>query len=752
MTDFSGKHSFLESIRLNSIQKNAVTYTQGPQLVFAGAGTGKTRVLTAKIAFLIKETGLFPNHIFAATFTNKAAREMRERVERLIEISCNGLWIGTFHSLCARILRREAAKIGYTSNFTIYDDNDQVTLIKKVMKEMNIEERTMQPRHLLRLISNFKNSCKSFEEIDGAATSFFQREVIAAYGSYQKALKQAQAMDFDDLLTNTVFLFRRHADVLGAYQNQFRYVLVDEYQDTNLAQFYLVKMLAAAHHKVFVVGDDDQSIYSWRGAQIENILSFDTVFPGTKVFVLEENYRSTQAILEFANAIISGNVNRAKKKLWTSRSSEARVTVNRFRDDRQEAEAVAEEIGNLISAGAKAGEIAILFRTNAQSRVFEDSLRKRNILYVLVGGTSFYERKEVKDCLAYLRLLVNPNDSVSCERILNVPARGIGAKTEEQLSAAAKSRGISLFEYIMNGAWDDTTTRARAGLEDFSALFSLLGELNQSKASLREILSQMLAISGYVEMLETEETEEAHGRLENINELLNALTVWGSENPDGTLGDFLEEVTLVSDIDGWDQRENAVNMMTLHAAKGLEFSQVFLVGLEDGLIPSRQNFDDPEKLEEECRLMYVGSTRAKDTLFASYADMRMRFGTTVPMPPSRYLERVPPELFRFIDRSMQFRRQPDLEMAAPAAKRVVYAQQRRVAPVVPQFDEFNQETVQYRTGQIVTHGKYGRGKILAISGFGPDMQLTVLFKDGNRKKMMAQFANLKSGSEQGEPR
>jgi len=740
MTDFSPSHSFIDSIILNQVQKSAVIYNEGPQLVFAGAGTGKTRVLTAKIAFLIKEVGLFPNNIFAATFTNKAASEMRNRVEELIAISCTGLWIGTFHSLCARILRREAHRIGYTSTFSIYDEQDQLSLIKKVMKELGLEERTMQPKQLRRIISNYKNACIPCEELEGTEGSYYVREVIGVYKQYQKELKQAQAMDFDDLVTNAVYLFRKNRDILDIYRRQFHYVLVDEYQDTNKSQFYLVKLLAQAHQCIFVVGDDDQSIYSWRGAQIENILSFDTVFPGTKVFTLEQNYRSSQAILDFANAVISSNQNRADKKLWTSQRSSTGVVVNRYRDDRQEADSVAEKIGELIAENKTPGDIAILFRTNAQSRSFEDVLRKRNIQYVLVGGTSFYERKEVKDCLAYLRLLVNPDDTISCERILNVPTRGIGAKTQEKLSQAARGKGKTLFNLILTHDYDSFTTRAQKGLEDFSSVFSLLIEMRNHNAPPPDILSQMLSVTGYVDMLENEDTEESRARLENINELLNALTIWHAENQEKTLSDFLEDVSLASNIDGWNQENSAVNLMTFHCAKGLEFEVVFLVGLEDGLIPSRQNFDDELKLEEECRLFYVGSTRAMEILECSYANTRMRFGSIMPMMPSRFIEQVSPQLYRFVDHSVLFSQTPK-PYSTRAGKRISVYKKSEI-DTSPVYDDFNQETVQYRMGQIVTHGKYGQGKILSISGFGPDMRLTVLFNNGSRKRRMAKFANL----------
>ncbi len=747
MSSLTKGSRFIDSLVLNTIQREAVEYDDGPQLVFAGAGTGKTRVLTAKIAYLIKEKQFFPNHIFAATFTNKAAREMRERIENLVGISCKGLWIGTFHSLCARILRRESHLIGFKPAFSIYDDSDQRSLIKKVMKELQIDDRSMQPKKLLHTISKFKNACLTVNEIEQRADSYYQREIIKAYVLYQKMLKDADAMDFDDLITNTVFLFRKNPSALEAYRRQFGYVLVDEYQDTNTSQFELIKLLAYAHKRIFVVGDDDQSIYSWRGAQIENILSFDKIFSSAKVFKLEQNYRSPASVLNFANAIIKDNVNRADKQLWTAIKSEKEVLVTRFRDDRQEAEKIVESVIARKQRGVALGEMAILFRTNAQSRQFEESLRKKKVGYILVGGTSFYERKEVKDCIAYLRLLVNPKDSVSCERILNVPPRGIGNRSIEKLIELSKTNQVSLFDLIMKKNFESISGRAKTGLEEFNSMYALLIDLVKEGRSPEELLEEILALSGYIDMLENEDSEESKSRLENINELLNALSIWQEENSGRSLADFLEEVTLVSDIDKWDKEKDAINLMTLHAAKGLEFNTAFIVGVEDGLLPSRQNFGDDSKIEEERRLFYVGATRAMDHLECSYVDTRRRFGSILPMEPSRYLEAIPKELYRFKDNSFSYTATERFSFKTEERpkKRAFREPRPKREPVFsqePQFDDFSQDTVQFRMGQMVSHAKYGTGKVLSISGFGPDMQLTILFNDGARKKMMAKFAKL----------
>jgi DNA helicase-2/ATP-dependent DNA helicase PcrA len=745
--------SIIDNMVLNPVQRDAVVYSDGPQLVFAGAGTGKTRVLTAKIAYLI-ESGLYPAEIFAATFTNKAAREMRLRVEQLTGLPVEGMWIGTFHSMCARVLRRDGAAIGYLPSFTIYDTNDQLAAMKKVMKALQIDDRSMPPRQALGAISKYKNACIPPEKLEGASRGFYEQEIIRVYGAYQKALFQSQAMDFDDLLANTVYLFQRAPQVLERYQNAFKHVLVDEYQDTNTAQFLFLKLLSQKHRHVFVVGDDDQSIYGWRGAQVENILSFEKEFPGTKVFTLEQNYRSTGVILEFANAAISDNRTRAPKKLWTSANGGDSVVVNRFRDDRQEADAVADGIEALKAKGMKGGVMAILFRTNAQSRVFEEVLRRRKLPYVLIGGTSFYERAEIKDCCAYLRLLVNPKDNVSFERVFNVPSRGLGDKAYEALAALAGTRNETLLETLLVADLTLLAPRYQQGFAEVRDIFALLSDLEEQHEPPPQIFNEMLKLSGYMDMLTNEDSEESAGRIENINELASAITIWAEEHPGKTLQEFLEEVTLASDVDTWDQKDDAVNLMTLHCAKGLEFSAVFLVGLEDGMIPSRQNFDDERKIEEERRLLYVGITRAMKKLECSHVDYRWRFGDLIPGVPSRFLQSIPAELYTFRDRSNNFGEMPSVAAGRKTAGAERPAQ-RQAAPFKPRApmvapkpafekDYFSQDTVEFRMGQHVRHKVYGAGRIVSISGFGEDMKLSVLFNDGTRKKLMAKFANFET--------
>jgi len=745
----------LDSVVLNPVQKEAVVYDEGPQLVFAGAGTGKTRVLTAKIAFLIQEKGIPPHQIFAATFTNKAAREMQLRVESLTGLPLKGLWIGTFHSLCARLLRREASRFGFSPSFSIFDADDQLSQVKKTVRELNLDERTMPPKTLLSAMSRYKNACIQPQTLVEKQGSYFEQELVRVYTAYQESLTRQQAMDFDDLLAQSVYLLRRDEDVRRSYQAHFRYVLVDEYQDTNLAQFYLVKLLAGAGNRVFVVGDDDQSIYAWRGAQVENILSFETVFPGTKVFKLEENYRSTEAILAFANAAITPNVVRAAKTLWTGRKGGAGVLVTRYRDDRMESESVCDAVKAALSRGVKARDVAVLFRTNAQSRLFEDSMRKRRMAYVLVGGMSFYERREIKDCLAYLRLCVNPKDDVSGERILNVPPRGLGDKSRDLLVAGAREAGQSLAELICGNdrPLPALLARGQKGLSELREVLLLLFELVKDNASPHTVCSEMLTLTGYLTVFEGEDSEEAEARIENVNELLNALAIWTEENPSRGLAEFLEEISLASDLDRWERKDDAVNLMTLHCAKGLEFKSVFIVGCEDGILPSRQNFDDEAKIEEERRLFYVGITRAMETLECSSADQRFRFGNLLPMIPSRFLSAVPDALYSFIDKS-GYIAQPREERHHAHSLDFGTRQGHRRAEPAPHHeqafshaaapDDFSQETVQYRMGQQVAHKIYGRGKIVNLSGFGDDMRMTVLFNDGSRRKLMAKFADFET--------
>ncbi|HEX2959472.1 MAG TPA: UvrD-helicase domain-containing protein [Chitinispirillaceae bacterium] len=752
MINSVNRGSILDRLVLNQVQREAASYDKGPQLVFAGAGTGKTRVLTAKICFLI-EMGISPSGIFAATFTNKAAREMRSRVEEYLGRSCNGMWIGTFHSLCTRILRNESAVIGFRSSFTIYDTDDQLVLIKRVMKKLEIDDRSASPRALLGKISRLKNNCKTPRDASNEAVGYSGQELVNIYKSYQRALTDQDAMDFDDLIMLTVMLFRSAPEILQKYQSYFKYFLIDEFQDTNTSQFELVKLLAKNSGKIFAVGDDDQSIYSWRGAQVKNILSFEQEFKDTRVFKLEQNYRSTTKIIDFANAVIAENTDRAPKQLWSDRKDGEQVIVSRYRDDRQEAEIIAVKVRKLIDKNTRGTEIAILFRTNAQSRSFEESFRKYKIPYVLVGGMSFYERMEIKDCIAFLRLLVNPRDAISFERIYNKPARGLGEKALETLSEKASGMKLSLLETLLVSNPEEFGSRSRSGFSELKSMFELLISLYKSKESLVEILKQALDLSGYWKALDSEDSVENESRKENIEELGNALAIWEKENSDKDLAAFLEEIALVSDVDAWDKKDQAVNMMTMHSAKGLEFSHVFLVGIEDGIIPSKQNFDNESSVEEERRLFYVGATRAIDSLECSYAERRLRFGQIQIESPSRFLEDIPPALYQYNNSSFLFDEERRVEIAevrkAPAAAAAMSRPKVVKQPSRAEYDDFeqppsnpsySQDTVEFRIGQHVKHKVHGPGRVLSISGFGNDMKLTVLFNNGKRLKLMAKFA------------
>lgn len=747
--------AFIDSLKLNDEQRSAVLYEDGSQLVFAGAGTGKTKVLTSKIAWLIRERGILPGQIFACTFTNKAANEMKERISALIHSNCDSLWIGTFHSLCVKILRREADKLGYSRWFTIYDSSDQLALMKMVLKDAMVDENTLQPKAVLHTVSSYKNRGINADELANSATSFYEREIQVLYASYQKALKKADAMDFDDLISNVVALFKTSPQTLLDYQGMFQHILVDEYQDTNSAQFQLIRSLAGEINPVFAVGDDDQSIYGWRGAQIENILNFENTFSDTKIFKLERNYRSTKPILAFANAVIQKNHIRTNKKLWTDVESSDEVRLCGYSDDRMESKKIVAEIRRDIDTGAvKPQNVAVLFRTNAQSRLFEEAFRRENVPYILVGGTSFYDRKEVKDILAYLKLLVNQKDDVSCQRILNVPARGIGAKSQEKVAVAAKERGIGFFELILSGEAEGVVSgKARTGINQFRTVFNNLFTLLENGINVDIVLSDLISETGYVDILDTG-SEEARSRVENINELVNAVTEWQQAHSESGLREFLEEITLASDIDSYDGSKS-VSLMTLHTAKGLEFDRVYLVGLEDGLLPSRQNFDDQAKLEEERRLFYVGATRAEKLLVCSYAESRMRFGSIMPMGPSRFLKGIPENTYRFIDETARYSTvswedewSTNKQVGRPARVRGAGAgrvgSRQKIPQTSPVIDEFNQEEVQFRVGQKVKQAKYGVGKILNLSGFGSDLRVTVLFESGVRKQLVAKFAKLTS--------
>jgi len=736
---------------LNPIQKEAVLYDGGSELVFAGAGTGKTKVLTSKIAWLLKEKGLYPNQIFAATFTKKAATEMKERVAAAIGQSIEGLWIGTFHSLCSKILHIEAEKIGFTRNFTIYDSSDQTTLMKSVMKEMNVEESRYPVKNTLGIISSHKSKFELPDDLLAKLNSYSDRKLVELYAGYQNALKKANAMDYDDLLLYTLLLFSKNADVLEKYRNYFKFILVDEYQDTNAVQFLLVQTLAGKNTPVFAVGDDDQSIYSWRGAQIENILRFEEHFPNTKVFKLEQNYRSTEPILNFANIMIGANVkNRSGKKLWTSNKNGNPVKVYNYSSDLQEAQRVCEEIVSTINNGINPSEIAILYRTNAQSRLFEQNLQGK-VPYVVVGGMQFYERKEIKDILAYLKFLVNPKDDISLLRILNVPARGIGATSQEKIVNEANRLGVSCGELVISGAAEKiASTKASGGIAELRGILEKL-QKNMDNLTARELIDELLEQTNYTKKLIDEKTDEANDRLENIKELVNAVSYWQIKNPEGTIGGFIEEITLAAAIDNTDDSAEAVNLMTFHTAKGLEFDKVFLVGVEDDILPAGQSQDDKRKMDEECRLFYVGITRAKKELSCSFVSRRMRFGGIKPMFPSPFLMKIPQNTYKMFNLANEydnfsFSQRNNAKSFSP--KVFLYEDKRQNDDFVEKRVYVTDESMGFesnkklRVGVMVNHKTLGIGRVINLSGFGDDERATILFDGGVRKQLMTKIAKL----------
>ncbi|MGM0443174.1 MAG: ATP-dependent helicase [Fibrobacterota bacterium] len=755
--------SVLETIRLNDAQREAVAYNEGSQLVFAGAGTGKTRVLTAKIAWLIRERGLRPHTIFAATFTNRAAREMKERIAELINMNCDGLWIGTFHSLCVRILRSEGHRLGYSRWFTIYDSTDQLALVKAVLKESDVDEKNLRPKSLLGTISSYKNRCITPEVLQKQAQSVYETEILELYRAYQKGLMQADAMDFDDLILNVVLLLSSSAQTAREYRDLFSYILVDEYQDTNRAQFRLISLLAHDEIPVFAVGDDDQSIYGWRGADIDNILNFESSFGNTRVFKLQQNYRSSAGILNFANSIIAKNQNRSAKKLWTAGDHGEDVLIRAYSNDIKEAEGITESIRRSLKvSGVSPAEIAVFFRTNAQTRQLEKELLKRDIPYKIVGGTAFFSRKEIKDILAYLKCVVNHRDDVNCQRIINVPSRGIGNKSQDRIAQSARRAGRSFFEHILSGeAEEELKGKAKKSTAAFRSMYQALIELYDEGATPEEITNTVLTETAYLDELQNSEGEEAQNRVENINEFVNAVAQWQMENSEGRLENFLEEITLASDADDVDDAQT-VKLMTLHTSKGLEFQEVYVAGVEDGLLPSMQSVNDFDRMEEERRLLYVGATRAKERLVCSYCESRMRFGSVMPMGISPFLESLDTSLYRLIDETARFNSVywSEESSAATHQPRRVAASGRsgrgrikRGAPAIMRGSDFLRKEppsppktgssgAGYRMGQRVSHGKFGTGKILSVSGVGSNMRLTVLFSGGVRKQLIAKYAKL----------
>ena len=730
---------------LNKEQQEAVQCTEGPLLILAGAGSGKTRVLTYRIAHLMEDCGVNPWNILAITFTNKAAGEMRERVDRIVGYGSESVWVSTFHSACVRILRRYIDRLGYDTNFTIYDTEDQKTVMKDVCRRLELDSKLYKERAVLSVISNAKNEYISPNEFQLQVRGDFRMEKMAqAYLEYQKELKKNNALDFDDLLVKTVELFQSCPDVLESYQERFRYIMVDEYQDTNTVQFKLISILAKKYHNLCVVGDDDQSIYKFRGANIKNILDFEEVFPDAKVVKLEQNYRSTKHILDTANAVIAHNMGRKEKALWTENGEGEPVFFQQFQTGYDEAEYVAGEIRKKVRNGeAEYKDFAVLYRTNAQSRLFEEKFLYANIPYKLIGGVNFYSRKEIKDVLAYLKTIDNGKDDLAVRRIINVPKRGIGNVSLNKVQNYAEDMGMSFFEALEDAEHVPGLGRAAIKIQPFVTLIHEL-RLRLADMRLEELIEEILDRTGYSQELKDEDTDEAKARLENIDEFISKAVSYeeGEEHP--SLSGFLEEVALVADIDSLEESDNRVLLMTLHSAKGLEFPYVFLAGMEDGLFPSYMSIaaDNPvEEIEEERRLCYVGITRAMKELTLTCARVRMIRGENQYNNISRFIREIPPELLG--KKSVV---PPAPKVQAPP-KDTPYQKAKEAFKTKTfdpnQFKVVKADSLDYTVGDRVSHIKFGQGTVLEIADGGRDFEVKVEFDNYGVKRMFASFAKLK---------
>ncbi|WP_373215976.1 DNA helicase PcrA [Ruminococcus sp. 5_1_39BFAA] len=735
---------------LNPPQQEAVLYTEGPLLILAGAGSGKTRVLTHRIAYLLDEKGVNPWNILAITFTNKAAQEMRERVNRLVGFGSESIWVSTFHSACVRILRRHIDNLGYDNNFAIYDTDDQKSIMKEVCRKLNIDTKVYKERALLAQISHAKDELITPDEMEmNAGGDYNMKKVAAVYREYQATLRKNNALDFDDLIVKTVELFQNCGAVLEYYQERFKYIMVDEYQDTNTAQFKFISLLASRYENLCVVGDDDQSIYKFRGANIGNILGFERVFPNARVIRLEQNYRSTRNILDAANGVIANNTERKEKTLWTENEEGEKVHFRQFLNGFEEAEYVAGEIAKARREGlCQYKDCAILYRTNAQSRIFEEKFIAANIPYKIVGGVNFYARKEIKDLLCYLKTIDNARDDLAVQRIINVPKRGIGATTLGRVQDYADNMGVSLYEALRVAEEVPGIGRAKSKIDGFVTFIQAL----KSKAdalTVEELLQEVIDSTGYVAELEAEDTEESRARIENIDELISKTVSYQEameeQNQPASLSGFLEEVALVADIDTVDSQQDYVLLMTLHSAKGLEFSRVFMTGMEDGIFPSYMTVTcgDPSELEEERRLCYVGITRAMKELTLTCAQQRMTRGETQYNRVSRFVREVPRELVD-LGHTIQEKR-PKVDDIIPAKSKYSHMkeimQSRNFKP--REFKVTKADSLEYDVGDTVRHVKFGVGMVKNIVEGGRDYEVTVDFDKVGVKKMFASFAKLK---------
>ena len=735
---------------LNPMQRQAVFHTEGPLLILAGAGSGKTRVLTHRIAYLIQEKKVNPWNILAITFTNKAAQEMRERVDRIAGFGSDAIWVSTFQSTCARILRRHIDNLGYDTNFTIYDTDDQKSVIKDVCRRLNVDTKIFKERALLSQISHAKDNLITPDQMEmDAAGDFNQKKTAMVYREYQAALRKNNALDFDDLIVKTVELFQNCDRVLEYYQERFKYIMVDEYQDTNYAQFKFVSLLASRYENLCVVGDDDQSIYKFRGANIENILGYERVFPNAAVIRLEQNYRSTQNILNAANHVIANNAERKEKTLWTENEEGPKIHFRQFMNGFEEAEYIVGEISKAHREGlCQYRDCAILYRTNAQSRLFEEKFINANIPYKIVGGVNFYARKEIKDLLCYLKTVDNARDDLAVQRIINVPKRGIGATTLGRVQDYADKMGISLYEALRVAEEVPSIGRSLSKIDGFVTFIQMLKSKAQAY-TVEDLLKEIIELTGYVKELEAEDTEEARARIENIDELISKTVTYQQtmeeQDQPATLAGFLEEVALVADIDTVDPEQDYVLLMTLHSAKGLEFPRVFMAGMETGIFPSYMsiNYGDGSELEEERRLCYVGITRAMKELTMTCARQRMVRGETQYNKVSQFVQEIPRDLVD-LGHTIQ-EKKPKMEQVFSSDSK--YSQMKQIfqtrAYKPKEFKVTKADALDYQVGDTVRHMKFGVGIVKAIAEGGRDYEVTVDFDKVGVKKMFASFAKLK---------
>ena len=715
---------------LNEKQKEGVLHTEGPLLILAGAGSGKTRVITHKIAYLIEEKRVFPSNILAITFTNKAAKEMKERVEGLLKGRVEDIWMGTFHSMCVRILRREIESIGYKRNFSIYDSLDQKTLVKECITEKNLNKETFQEKPIISIISSLKDDMIDPDDyINENYKDYYRRNVGEIYGLYEEKLKKNNALDFDDLILKTVFLLKSDERIREKYQSKFEYIFVDEYQDTNKSQYELIKYLSGKHGNICVVGDEDQSVYGWRGADIRNILNFERDFKGAEVIKLEQNYRSTGNILDVANSIIKNNTERKGKKLWTAKERGQYATLKINFDEKEEANFVTQKVIDLVKEGKyKYGDFVILYRTNAQSRSFEETFIRNNIPYKIVGGLKFYDRKEVKDLIAYLRLIQNPLDDISLRRIINVPKRGIGASTLGKIEKYTSQTGESIYGALLDlDKIQGLSGRARNVIKSFTAMINKFLAMKEIMG-VRDFIEEVVYSTGYIKELEEENSVESQSRIENLKEFISVAVDFETNYEGGTLEDFLANVSLLSDVDKTDERKDVVTMMTVHGAKGLEFPVVFLVGMEEGLFPISRALDSIHDMEEERRLCYVAVTRAEELLYISYANLRTIYGNTTYSLPSRFLKEIPDDMLKICKNDQRKEKQED---------EIEYEER---TDIKNRFEKKVNLKEDIQIGSKVNHKMWGMGTVVQIKKVGEDKEIVVAFENKGLKKLLLSIA------------